>query len=111
MVNNLDKIEKNEIKKILDSVSVPKYFVGYKYIVTAIPILIDAIYCNQPITLNELYLDVSKKHRTTPKKVECAIRYVHENTKIFEICNCVKLSNKSLLYSIADTIMQKLQSE
>lgn len=111
MIDNLEKLEKSEIMHQLDCAGVPQYFIGYKYIVTAVPIVIDSIYCNQKITLESIFKEVAKKHKTTGKKVECAIRYVHENTRIAEFLNCSSVSNKKLLYILAQIVIKKLRIE
>ncbi len=111
MIENLEQLEKREIMNLLNSALIPMDWVGYKYIVTAVPIVIDSIYYNERIILGELYKIVAKKHKTTPKKVECAIRYIHENTRISKVLNAGKLSNKSLLYEISKKIMKQLQLE
>lgn len=111
MISNIKDLEKREVIQLLDEAKVPIDWLGYKCIVTAIPIVIDAIYCNQKITLNEIFSEVAKKHRTTARKVECALRYVHENTRIKKVLNEEKLTTKSMLFLIAKLIMKKLHIE
>lgn len=111
MIDNLEKLEKEKTMNFLNNALIPIDWLGYKCIVTAIPIIIISIYTNQKITLTNLYKYVARKHKTTATKVEAAIRYVHENTKINKYLNSNKLSNKTLLYEIAKCVMKSLQIE
>lgn len=42
MIDSLEKLEKIEIKRILDELKIPKYFKGYNYITEAIPLILDS---------------------------------------------------------------------
>ena len=109
MISNLIELEKSEVIQILRQAKVPANWLGYKSIVTAIPMVIDDFIGAEPNTLQHIYKEVAKKHKTTAQKVDCAIRYVHENTAISKVLGYEKISNKLLLYSIAESIVWKLK--
>lgn len=109
MIESLEELEKNETMNILRQAKIPINWLGYKCIITAIPMIINDFNSTQASTLKNIYKEVAKKHKTTATKVECAIRYVHENTQISSFLGYERLSNKSLLYTIADMIMIKLR--
>ncbi len=111
MENNLEKLEKEKTRNFLNNALIPIDWLGYKCVVTAIPIIIDSICSDQKIVLKELYKVIAKYHKTTASKVECAIRYIHENTAINKYLKCNKLSNKTLLYEIAKCVMVSLHIE
>lgn len=108
MIESLEELEKFEIKTILREGRVPINWLGYKCIITAVPILISNFNSSEKFTLKNLYSEVAKKHRTTSSKVECAIRYVCENTYINKVFHTPRVSNGKILYLIADKIMTKL---
>lgn len=71
-----------ETKNLLNRLNISRNWLGYKFLVTAIPFAISKELLEQKIVLKEIYKFVAKHHKTTPQKVECAIRYLHENTNI-----------------------------
>lgn len=109
MIENLDELEKREVMNLLDKAQIPKSWLGYKCITTAVPLVMDSNYCGQKIFLKDLYKEVAKKHKTTASKVESAIRYVHENTRIKKILGKEKISNGRLLFLIAEYIAVRLR--
>lgn len=108
MIENIEELEKNETKKMLESFELPINWLSMKLVITAIPYAIDKIASNEKIVMNDLYQYVAKKHRTTASKVNCAIRYLLENTDISQKLNCTKLTNQRLILLIAKKIIDKL---
>lgn len=108
MIENIEELEKNETKKMLESFELPINWLGVKFVITAIPYTIDKICSNEKVVMNDLYQYVAKKHRTTASKVNCAIRYLLENTDISQKLNCTKLTNQRLILLIAKRIIDKL---
>lgn len=93
---------------MLESFELPINWLGMKFVITAIPYAIDKIASNEKVVMNDLYQYVAKKHRTTASKVNCAIRYLLENTDISQKLNCTKLTNQRLILLIAKRIIDKL---
>lgn len=108
MIENIEELEKNETKKMLENFEMPVNWLGVKFVITAIPYAIDKICSNEKIIMNDLYKYVGKKHKTTASKVNCAIRYLLENTNISQKLNCSKLTNQRLILLIAKRIIDKL---
>lgn len=104
MIENIEELEKNETRKMLESFELPINWLGMKFVITAI----DKIASNEKVVMNDLYQYVAKKHRTTASKVNCAIRYLLENTDISQKLNCTKLTNQRLILLIAKRIIDKL---
>lgn len=109
MIESLEEMEKTETKVILKEGEVPINWLGYKFIITGIPMLIEQFNSAEKCTLKNLYIDIAKKHKTKAQKVECAIRYVCENTSIHKVFDLSNVSNGKLLYLIADRIMTKFR--
>lgn len=93
---------------MLESFELPINWLGMKFVITAIPYAINKICSNEKVIMNDLYQYVAKKHRTTASKVNCAIRYLLENTDISQKLNCTKLTNQRLILLIAKRIIDKL---
>lgn len=108
MIENIEELEKNETKKMLESFEMPVNWLGVKFVITAIPYTIDKICSNEKVIMNDLYKYVAKRHKTTASKVSCAIRYLLENTNISQKLNCSKLTNQRLILLIAKKIIDKL---
>lgn len=108
MIENIEELEKNETRKMLESFELPINWLGMKFVITAIPYAINKICSNEKVIMNDLYQYVAKKHRTTASKVNCAIRYLLENTDISQKLNCTKLTNQRLILLIAKRIIDKL---
>lgn len=108
MIENIEELEKKETRKMLESFELPINWLGIKFVITAIPYTIDKIASNEKVVMNDLYQYVAKKHRTTASKVNCAIRYLLENTDISQKLNCTKLTNQRLILLIAKRIIDKL---
>ncbi len=108
MIENIEELEKNETKKMLESFEMPVNWLGVKFVITAIPYTIDKICSNEKVIMNDLYKYVAKRHKTTASKVSCAIRYLLENTDISQKLNHSKLTNQRLILLIAEKIIDKL---
>lgn len=108
MIENIEELEKNETKKMLESFELPVNWLGVKFVITSIPYTIDKICSNEKVIMNDLYKYVAKRHKTTASKVSCAIRYLLENTDISQKLNCTKLTNQRLILLIAKRIIDKL---
>lgn len=108
MIENIEDLEKNETKKMLEEFEMPTNWLGIKFVITAIPYTIDKICSNEKVIMNDLYKYVAKRHKTTASKVNCAIRYLLENTDISQKLNCSKLTNQRLILLIAKKIIDKL---
>lgn len=64
--------------RIMKDVGIPVHLLGYRYIITALRIVIEEQ--NGFIeSVSNLYIDIAKRHHTTPSKVERAIRHAVEN--------------------------------
>lgn len=108
MIENIEELEKNETKKMLESFEIPVNWLGVKFVITAIPYTIDKICSNEKVIMNDLYKYVAKRHKTTASKVSCAIRYLLENTDISQKLTHSKLTNQRLILLIAEKIIDKL---
>ena len=108
MIENIEELEKNETKKMLESFEMPVNWLGVKFVITAIPYTIDKICSNEKVIMNDLYKYVARRHKTTASKVSCAIRYLLENTDISQKLNHSKLTNQRLILLIAEKIIDKL---
>ena len=108
MIENIEELEKNETKKMLESFEMPVNWLGVKFVITAIPYTIDKICSNEKVIMNDFYKYVAKRHKTTASKVSCAIRYLLENTDISQKLNHSKLTNQRLILLIAEKIIDKL---
>lgn len=108
MIENFEELEKNEAKRILKDFNIPTNWLGYKFVATAIPYIIDKIHLDEKIIFKDLYKYVSLKHKTTADKVNYAIRYLHENTDISKKLNKENVTNQTLLLKVADLVMQNL---
>lgn len=103
-------IEKT-IREILDELMIKQTCNGYKLIIDAVKIILEAD--GDIMMTKELYPEVAKKNKTTSERVERAIRYCLESvtkecnneyfTKFFP-CYNGKLTNGEFLYRIADYI-------
>lgn len=109
MIESLEEWEKQETIKVLKQAEIPIHWIGYKFIVTAISIIIEE-WENPFLTLSNVCVKVAKKHKTTASKVECAFRYVIDNTEISKALGYkIRLSPKKLLFTIAGNIKQQLR--
>ena len=108
MITNIEELEKEETKRLLNEFKMPQNWLGTKFIITAIPYAIDKICSGEKLIINEVYKYVAKKHKTTSSKVECAIRYFHENTNIASKFNIPKVTNQRLILLITNKVIEKL---
>ncbi len=108
MITNIEELEKEETKRLLNEFEIPQNWLGTKFIITAIPYVIDKFCSGEKSVMNDLYKYVAKKHKTTSSKVECAIRYFHENTDIASKFNISKVTNQRLILLIANRVIEKL---
>lgn len=109
MIDNLEELERREAMLLLNNAKIPCHWRGYKYIVTSIPIVIENLKAEKNLTLQEIYKEIAQKHKTTVTKVEAAIRYIHDNTNIKYFLGYEKISNKVMLYNLAENIILKLR--
>ena len=75
--------------RLLSQIGVPEHMVGYRYLGTAIPLVVYNPQLLHPIT-KSLYSIVAEKYMTTPGSVERAIRHIIERT--WEMENIKSLS-------------------
>lgn len=108
MIENLEELEQAEAKNALKEYEIPINWIGYKYIITGIPLVIKRIENNEKIIMQVLYKEIARKHKTTANKVCYAIRYLRENTNLKEKMKCGNLTNQSLFLMLAMFIMEKL---
>ena len=71
--NNLEALVTN----IIHEVGVPAHIKGYQYLRDGIMMVVEDMYVLNQIT-KQLYPDLAKKHKTTPSRVERAIRHAIE---------------------------------
>lgn len=96
------------IKNILTELQIPKSFLGFKYITTAVLCVIDM----ETFSVMELYKRVAKKHKTTASKVEKDIRYALEFCNAQEYFNVTyKVISKEFIELIKDKTLKKLSME
>lgn len=67
------KIETTPIHKILLNIGMPPNLLGYSYIIYAAELMLQNPDVLHALT-KELYVDIAKQYRTTPSRVERAIR-------------------------------------
>lgn len=65
------------IKNILNELNIKPNWLGYKMWVTAVNLRLECDYSKMEL----IYFDIAKKHKSTTKKVEKAMRYVIDMTK------------------------------
>lgn len=109
MIENIEYFEKSETKKKLLEYQIPLNWLGFKYLVTAIPYVIDKIQSNEKVVMGELYLFIGEKYKTSGSNVERVIRYVckqMENGNVKKI-ECKKLTNQTLIVDLAMSLMEK----
>ena len=105
MIDNIKDFERAETRRLLNKYKMPINWLGYKYLITAVPIAIEKISLDEKIVFHKLYKRVAERHKTTPSKVEYAIRYLHENTDIAKRMNCEKVTNQTLIVNLATTLI------
>jgi two-component system response regulator (stage 0 sporulation protein A) len=79
-INNKDDKEKNleaMVTNIIHEVGVPAHIKGYQYLRDGIMMVVDDIEVINQIT-KQLYPELAKKYKTTPSRVERAIRHAIE---------------------------------
>lgn len=108
----MDTLIEKEVIKVLKEIDVCPDWLGFKYIITAIKLMINNK--NDNFKIGEIYKDVAKKHRTTYSKVERNIRYTKENIKInlnqyFETKH--KVTNSSFLYFIKNKVLMSIMEQ
>lgn len=108
MIENIIDFEKAETKRLLNKYDIPVNWLGYKYLVTAVPYAIEKICANEKVMLSELYKFVAKKHKTTANKVLYAIRYLFENSDIATKMERKKVTNQTLIINLAMILIEKL---
>lgn len=106
----MDILIEKETIKILKEIDVCPNFLGFKYIVTAIKLMINS----DEYKAVSIYKEISKKHRTTYSKVERAIRYARENSNIelskyFETEH--KITNSSFLFFIKNKVLLSIMEQ
>ena len=67
----------NEITEILHEVGIPAHIKGYQYLREAIMMVVNDIDIINQIT-KQLYPEIAEKYKTTPSRVERAIRHAIE---------------------------------
>lgn len=70
---NFDTLE-SQISSILQEIGIPAHIMGYRYLKDAIMLSIQDSECINAIT-KIVYPDIASKHKTTPSRVERAIRH------------------------------------
>ena len=105
MIDNMKDFERAETRRLLNKYEVPVNWLGYKFLITAVPLAIEKISLDEKIVFKKLYKGVAEKHKTTASKVEYAIRYLHENTDIAKRMDCEKVTNQTLIVSLAMTLI------
>lgn len=108
MIENIVDFEKAETKRLLNKYGIPVNWLGYKYLVTAVPYAIEKICANEKVVLGELYKFVARKHKTTSNKVLYAIRCLYETSDIASKMECEKVTNQTLIISLAMILIEKL---
>lgn len=73
---NFDTLE-SQISSILQEIGIPAHIMGYRYLKDAIMLSIQDNECINAIT-KIVYPDIASKHKTTPSRVERAIRHAIE---------------------------------
>lgn len=73
---NFDTLE-SQISSILQEIGIPAHIMGYRYLKDAIMLSIQDSECINAIT-KIVYPDIASKHKTTPSRVERAIRHAIE---------------------------------
>lgn len=73
---NFDTLE-SQISSILQEIGIPAHIMGYRYLKDAIMLSIQDSECINTIT-KIVYPDIASKHKTTPSRVERAIRHAIE---------------------------------
>jgi len=101
VIEDIEEFEKEETRRLLNKYGISMNWLGYKYLVTAVPYVINKISVDEKIVLRRLYEFIAEKHKTTRTKVEYAIRYLHENSDIAKKMDCEKVSNESLIIKLA----------
>lgn len=105
------------IKKLLKNMKIPLNLIGYLYIVEALENMISS---GDIVFLNQIYIEIAERHKTTPACVEIGIRNiiskcVKNNTsnlfKILDIPPTIHISNSVFLNSAKEIILEKLMEK
>ena len=110
------EIEKHSIninrlaKQILKDIGLKLHCFGFEYWIEAIKISIQTEINNKPkLRMMELYYLIAKKYKTTPSKVERAMRYAYEGLNINKYFNVTyKINNTALLFLLKDDILDQI---
>lgn len=119
MITKKEKIQKqllqeteNIAKQLLKDIGIKLHLLGFEYWIEALIITIDIEKNNrEKLRMVELYYMVARKFKTTPSKVERAMRHAYSNIDVNQYFNVTyRINNTALLFLLKDTILEKFKT-
>lgn len=110
----MDK-QKEEIltttKEILKKIGIRIDYLGFKYLTTAMLILIENEKSDrEDLKMMQLYFLVARQHKTTASKVEKAIRYTYEKINLNEYFNVSYANtNRTFLNLLKEEVLKTMK--
>lgn len=107
MINKIEDFIKFEARRALNKYGISSNYLACKYLVTAMPLVIEKLNSNEKIFLQDLYKDIARCHKTTANKVQYAIRYLCDFTDIGRKMKLNNITNGILITKLAMTLIEK----